>query len=401
MAAQAQRVPRELHNECIPIMQSTNEVENLRLIHWLCANVDLGCSGKTRQSPSDKFGYPSHPTAQSIPTAVVRRQPTAAVPSVKLYSAPDHTSEPSSAFSSGSAVTAIDTIFLERSFLNINSLSTSSRRIFLTHYKITTFTKMSHTNNFKSMLTIAVVVGVAFAAPNKDKSEQSNEIVQSGSFITNNGDSVSASWGGFHAAASLADDGSAVASAGGNGLGASTGYGPGGAGAGASVGSIGANEFMSTGKPIKPATGGYGNSGKPEGSYYAGGVGTGIGGNGSGGVFDRIFAIPINVLQSVNTYLNNKQMHQGQPGVAVHGQHQNNGVASASASASAVSGSATYDNADKAPVATVGSDYGHQSAGASGNGKGASMMVHRKTNYDEIFNIPITALRSVQNLLNG
>jgi len=91
----------------------------------------------------------------------------------------------------------------------------------------------------------------------------------------------------------LADDGSAMASAGGNGLGASTGYGPGGAGAGASVGSIGANEFASTGKPIKPATGGYGNSGKPEGPYYPGGVGTGIGGNGSGGLFDKIFAVSL------------------------------------------------------------------------------------------------------------
>ncbi|KAL4126768.1 hypothetical protein QTP88_010977 [Uroleucon formosanum] len=238
---------------------------------------------------------------------------------------------------------------------------------------------MSHINNFKSMLAIAVVVGVAFAAPNKEKSELSNEIAQSGSFITKNGDSVSASFGGFHAAASLADDGSAMASAGGNGLGASSGYGPGGAGAGA--GFIGVNEFASTGVPLKPATGGYGNGGKPEGPLYSGGAG-----NGSGGFFDKIFAIPINVLQSVNTYLNQKQMHQGQPGVSVHGHHQNNGVASASA----VSGSATYGNGDKAPSAAANSDYGHESAIASGNGKtGASMM------------IPITALRSVQNLLNG
>ena len=242
------------------------------------------------------------------------------------------------------------------------------------------------------MLTIAMVVGVALAAPNGDKSEQSNEIVQSGSFISKNGDSVSASWGGFHAAASLADDGSAVASAGGNGLGASAGYGTGGAGAGAGVGFIGASDFTSTGVPMKPAVGGYGNSGKPD-AHYSGvgagaGAGTGIGGN-SGGLFDRIFAIPINVLQSVNTYLNQKQMHQGQPG-SVHGHHQNNGAAS-SASASAASGSATYGGDDKVPVATsAGADYGHESAGASVNGKaGAPMM------------IPITALRSVQNLLNG
>ncbi|XP_027849322.2 PE-PGRS family protein PE_PGRS33-like isoform X1 [Aphis gossypii] len=257
---------------------------------------------------------------------------------------------------------------------------------------------MSLTNNFKTMLTLAVVVGVAYAAPSADKSEQSNEIIQSGSFITKNGDSVSASWGGFHAAASLADDGSAVASAGGNGLSASSGYGPGSAGAGAGVGYIGASEFASTGVPMKPAVGGYGNSGKPD-SHYSGVV-AGAGGNG-GGFFDRIFAIPINVLQSVNTYLNQKQMHQGQPG-AVHGQN-NNGVA-ASASASAVSGSAGYGSSDNKAPTSVGADYGHESAAAASsvNGKaGSPMMVHTKTNYNDIFNIPITALRSVQNLLNG
>lgn len=74
-------------------------------------------------------------------------------------------------------------------------------------------------------------------------------------------------------------------------------------------------------------------------------------------------------------------------GVAVHGHHQNNGVASASASA--VSGSATYGNSEKVPSAAVGSDYGHESAGAPGNGKGASMMVQTKTNYDEIFNVRV------------
>jgi len=75
-------------------------------------------------------------------------------------------------------------------------------------------------------------------------------------------------------------------------------------------------------------------------------------------------------------------------GVAVNGHHQNNGAASASASA--VSGSATYGNSEKGPSAAVGSDYGHESAGASGNGKaGASMMVQKKTNYDEIFNVRV------------
>lgn len=65
---------------------------------------------------------------------------------------------------------------------------------------------------------------------------------------------------------------------------------------------------------------------------------------------------------------------------AVQGQHHN-GVA-ASASASAVSGS------DKAPAATAGADYGHDSAGISASGKtGTPMMVQKHANYDEIFNV--------------
>jgi len=67
-------------------------------------------------------------------------------------------------------------------------------------------------------------------------------------------------------------------------------------------------------------------------------------------------------------------------GVAVHVHYQKNGVASASSSA--VSGSAAYDNTDKAPSAYANSDYG--------NGKaGDSMMVHTKTIYDEIFNVRV------------
>lgn len=89
---------------------------------------------------------------------------------------------------------------------------------------------------------------------------------------------MSASWGGFQAGASLADDGSAVASAGGNGLGASAGYGSGGAGAGASA--FG-SESSTGSKPSKPSASG----------AYAQGVGTEAGNGGT--FFDRIFAVSI------------------------------------------------------------------------------------------------------------
>lgn len=242
--------------------------------------------------------------------------------------------------------------------------------------------------SFKTALTIATVIGIAFAAPRSD--DMNNEIIPSGGSVTKNGESVSASWGGFHASASLSDDGSAVASAGGNGLGADAGYGAGGAGAGAGVfgaGSSSSAEAPSAGVPSKPSAGaGYGHGGKP--GSAGGSLLYNQGGGPGNGFFDKIFAIPINVLQSVNTYLNQKQMQQGHQGT-VDGHNHNSAGAGASASA-AVGGDATYGNsasgADKVPGA-AGADYGH---GAAGAGHGKSPMM-----------IPITALRSVQNLLNG
>ncbi|XP_060855557.1 uncharacterized protein LOC132933260 [Metopolophium dirhodum] len=158
-------------------------------------------------------------------------------------------------------------------------------------------------NNFMSILTIAVVFSVALAAPNKDTSEPSDETAQSESSITNNNDFVSesASIGGFNAASSLADNGSAMASAGGNDLGAS---GPGGTVAGAefiNVSELASNEMLmkpATEMLVKPATE---TLVKPAIVVFY--------------LFDKIFNIPINVLQYINTYLNQKQMHRGQSGI--------------------------------------------------------------------------------------
>lgn len=116
------------------------------------------------------------------------------------------------------------------------------------------------------------------------------EIVPSGVTVTKNGESASASWGGFHASASLADDGSAVASAGNNVLGAGAGlYGTGGAassaGAGAVAGLYGTGGAASSaGTPSKQPAGGYGNAGGVP-LYHQGGAGNGF--------FDRIFAVSI------------------------------------------------------------------------------------------------------------
>lgn len=76
----------------------------------------------------------------------------------------------------------------------------------------------------------------------------------------------------------------------------------------------------------------------------------------------------------------------------------NNGGASIEASATASStsyagaSSASYSGANKSPEANVG-DYGHGSATVTaGNGKpGSPMMVHTKTNYDDIFNVRVAS----------
>lgn len=99
---------------------------------------------------------------------------------------------------------------------------------------------------------------------------------------------MSASWGGFQASAALADDGSAVASAGGNGLGAGAGYGTG--GVGASAGSAGTGVF-GAGATSQTGFGSYGNEGKPIKQQQAG-----------GSFFDRIFAVSIYIIISKYCY---------------------------------------------------------------------------------------------------
>uniref|UniRef100_A0A2S2R0T7 Uncharacterized protein n=1 Tax=Sipha flava TaxID=143950 RepID=A0A2S2R0T7_9HEMI len=79
-------------------------------------------------------------------------------------------------------------------------------------------------------------------------------------------------------------------------------------------------------------------------------------------------------------------MQSGHPGTSAQGHHDNNGGAAFAASASSA-GEASYGGSVKAPAAHAGADYGHESAG---HGKpGSPMMVHTKTNYDDIFNVRV------------
>ncbi|XP_050528807.1 uncharacterized protein LOC126898615 isoform X2 [Daktulosphaira vitifoliae] len=202
-------------------------------------------------------------------------------------------------------------------------------------------------------LIFATTVAVTLAAP-KDK-----EIMLPGE-LKKNGDTVSASFGDFQASAGLSDKG-AVASAGGSGLGAGARYGVDGVGASA----VGTNVRMP------------GIDNKVKYGYGYGVESLGVAGqNAQSGVvgqqdfYKRIFSIPIDVLQSVNTYLNQKP--------------------------TAVRKAAIVSDGVNGRVAMASND--HVQSGVTANAGPGSIV---QKNYDQIFAIPISALKSTQNLLPG
>lgn len=122
-------------------------------------------------------------------------------------------------------------------------------------------------------------------------SVDSQEIIPSGGFVTKNGNTVSANWGGFQAAASLADDGSVgSASASVNGVGVGSAYAPVDAlpGTGGIENGAGNAGVFYGGKPgsDKPGSGKPGSGNHHHQQYQL--DGSGING---GGFFDRIFAV--------------------------------------------------------------------------------------------------------------
>lgn len=204
---------------------------------------------------------------------------------------------------------------------------------------------------------------------------------------------VSASFGGYHAAAGLGGG------PGGGGLFASAGIPE--AGAGAGIGSYG-NAGASAGAGASSGFD-YGQQ-RPPGQY----------GN---GFFDRIFAIPINVLHSVNDYVKTKAQH-GQ-GVYIETGTGSAGATAGQNGAAAVSSSIGGNTdlntryAGSSEEASVSGSQASASAGAyagSSASAGASAgagSAHGfkgpggRPDYDRVFNIPISALKSVNDFLNG
>lgn len=191
------------------------------------------------------------------------------------------------------------------------------------------------------------------------------------------------------------------------------------ASAGLGGGPNGGGLYASAGIPEAGASagiGGYGNAGASSGFDY-GQQGPSFQGGNGGGFFDRIFAIPINVLHSVNQYVKTKAQQgqgvyiengtgsagatAGQNGAAAvstsiggpmdlntryAGSSEEAAVSGSHASASASSGAYAGSSAS----AGVGSPSGFRPAGPGG-----------RPDYDRIFNIPISALKSVNDFLNG
>uniref|UniRef100_A0A0A9XLI1 Uncharacterized protein n=1 Tax=Lygus hesperus TaxID=30085 RepID=A0A0A9XLI1_LYGHE len=219
-----------------------------------------------------------------------------------------------------------------------------------------------------AIVSIALV-GVVYGAPNhlKHVSVEKQAVVNGGS--GNLG--ASASWGPFSAGASLGD------------AGASAGAQAGSAGAGAGIG-----------------------GGSTASASASAGAGSSSGVSGGGAtIFDQIFNIPISVLKAVNQHVNSKEVVPG-----AHMAHRRlrkcrrHGICPEGEGVS-VQGSAGGSGAQAGAHASAGASIGKEvNSGASADagahaGAGSTLTVRK--NYDNVFAIPISALTSVNQLLNG
>jgi len=203
-----------------------------------------------------------------------------------------------------------------------------------------------------TVILASVLFAYALAAPAdfKDNDFDANEVLDPKNNVKKQ---VSAQWGGYQASAGL--------------------------GGGASGGGLYASAGTSAGAGAHAGTGGVAGAG-----YIA------QGGAGSGqGFFDRIFAIPINVLHSVNGYVKTR-------GTGVRTEYAVAEKGGLAAGASAGVGSGVGASAG----------VGIPQEGARFGAIAESQVGHRRPykgdeHYDRVFDIPISALRSVNDFLNG
>ncbi|CAH0383867.1 unnamed protein product [Bemisia tabaci] len=216
-----------------------------------------------------------------------------------------------------------------------------------------------------ALIAVVSLLSVVATAPAKSPAtpDSANEIDSANGIL---GKQVSASWGGYSATAGL-------------------GGGPNGGGLFAGAGAAG-GPSASAG-----LGGGSGYAGATAGSGHASGATAAQGGNGQG-FFDHIFAIPIGVLQSVNKFLNQKG--NSTKVMSTRDPHRPSGDAPLNFGGSASAGG------DAAPVAGAG--YKPQAGVSTTNVNGQREPSQKSpTFYDNVFDIPISALRGVNQFLNG
>uniref|UniRef100_A0A224XPZ7 Putative conserved secreted protein n=1 Tax=Panstrongylus lignarius TaxID=156445 RepID=A0A224XPZ7_9HEMI len=194
---------------------------------------------------------------------------------------------------------------------------------------------------YAKVFVCLAILAVTYGAPNHLKAVVVEKQVSPANGVAVGNLGASASWGGYSARAGLGG------SADGGGL------------------------FAGASAPAGAASAGIGGGSSASAGASASG-GAGVKGTSGGGFFDSIFNIPISVLHSVNRHLNTRGK-----AVTVHG-----AGAGATASAGAVSG------------------VGFKSAD-TGTGASAGGTVTVRQNYDSAFAIPIAALTSVNQFLNG
>ncbi|BES99250.1 Hypothetical protein NTJ_12067 [Nesidiocoris tenuis] len=191
-------------------------------------------------------------------------------------------------------------------------------------------------------------------------------------------------------------------------LGASASWGPFAAGAGLGGGPNGGQAFAGAFAPGVNAGAGYGGGASASSSASAsasadGGSNFGVApATGSGGtLFDQIFNIPISILKSVNQYANNKETVPGahkrlrkcrRRGICDDNEGIVGGVSG---------GVAVAAEGKKVAMATEGSQAGVEAGSHSEAQSGGVAAVGVRKNYDNAFAIPIAALTSVNQLLNG
>uniref|UniRef100_A0A1B6EDK8 Uncharacterized protein n=1 Tax=Clastoptera arizonana TaxID=38151 RepID=A0A1B6EDK8_9HEMI len=243
-------------------------------------------------------------------------------------------------------------------------------------------------------------VGFTVSAPNHLKTVvfDNNEVPA----VAVGGTGVSASWGGYSAKAGL---GGNTGVGGGLYASANSPHGNAAAGLNGEVGDNGPAGALGSSAQAGSSSGGVANSAADTSSSATHATSAATAGTHTqvtyrpGGLFDNIFNIPISVLQAVNTHLN--QQGGVTKTVRLHGRRRHrpsidNRSTFAESSGSTVADSTSIVHNDSTQP------QGHNVGGADNGGTvgGTVTIQKRPVNYDNIFNIPISALQAVNKLLN-